>query len=99
MCYSYNIPILIASATLFFVLFGLMRFQSVIVNIIASSTFAVYLIHTHPFVRYHLPPVCSNMVNNYDGVVLTECFFLLSMCVVVVAIVIDKVIPFYREGR
>ena len=56
--FPYCSPILVVNAGLLFMVFSLMQFHSKILNNIASSMFAVYIIHCHPAVhKYVLMPI------------------------------------------
>lgn len=48
--FAYNSPLVIISSVAFFLIFTTFRFKSGIINSIASSAFAVYLIHKNPYI-------------------------------------------------
>ena len=92
--FPYNSPLLILNSLLVFLLFSKLKIQSHVVNVMALSTFAVYLIHCHPAVHKYIimPLVDFFMVNGtYSSV---TCYFFLSatMALVVLfgSICIDK---------
>lgn len=89
--FPYNSPLLIVNAVLLFVLIGRFKFKSVSVNYIAASSFAIYLIHTHPFVRYQvLAPICSDMVAQFNESLLPLMIAILSLAVIFASIMVDK---------
>lgn len=91
-CWGYNSPILILMSVFFFLLFTTFDFKSKTVNWIASSTFAVYLVHENPyfFVREWYDFIVVQYTNNNLFI-----FFivLISSCIVlyILAILLDKV--------
>lgn len=48
--YPYCSPILLLNAIIVFMILGKIRFSSTVINAMASSTLAIYLIHSHPLV-------------------------------------------------
>ena len=55
--FMYNNPMVIFSSYCFFMTFERMKIRNKMVNLIASSSFAVFLLHTNPFIckRYFVP--------------------------------------------
>ncbi len=51
--FAYNSPLVLASSVALFAVFTTLHFQSRVVNWLALSSFAVYLIHKSPFVWVH----------------------------------------------
>lgn len=49
--FNYCSPLLITNAILFFIIFGYFNIHSGSINYIASSTFAMYIIHEHPIIK------------------------------------------------
>lgn len=94
LAYPYNSPILIANAVLAFFLIGKLDFQSKAVNWVASSTFAMYLIHRNPVVleRVLRPTVMS--IDNGPWSICAEIgwLLLLSIGIFVACIAIDKLL-------
>ena len=92
LCYGYNSPVLILMSVTFFLFFASFDFKSKLVNWIASSVFAVYLVHEnywfyrdqwysfleHQYLTYHW--------TLFVPVLLVECFALF-----VGAILLDKI--------
>ena len=61
----YSNPFVIASSICLLLLFSKISFSSTIVNKIAASSFAVYLLHCHPFLySYYLESIRSINVSN-----------------------------------
>ena len=61
----YSNPFIIASSLCLLLLFSKISFSSTIVNKIAASSFAVYLLHCHPFLySYYLESIRSINVSN-----------------------------------
>lgn len=48
--YAYNSPLVVLSSVAFFQWVGSMRFESRVVNTLAASSFAVYLLHKNPYI-------------------------------------------------
>ena len=60
LAFPYCSPILILNAVLLFVVFSNISVNSKFVNVIASSMFAVYLLHCHPaIIQIYQPIVCE----------------------------------------
>lgn len=96
--YPYQSPLLLLNAVVLFVLFGHMKFESRTVNFIASSSFSVYLIHSHPVVKDNvLDPICSDIIRNFSSVPLFLITIVISLIVMIIALLIDKCLmfPFY----
>lgn len=89
--YKYNSPLVIAASMAFLLFFSKIRFQSSIVNTIASSAFAVYLLHT----QSQMYTVYTKTIrrwfeteNNYYFLLNT---IILLFAVFVLAVLIDKI--------
>ena len=91
--FPYCSPVLYINAILVFMIIGKLRFHSRFVNWVASSAFAVYLIHYHPIVldniikigTDYIQSLCNNIPN---GVI--PLYFLFSLVVFCTCILIDK---------
>jgi len=80
--FAYNQPMVITAACALFALFARIKFSSGVVNWIASSTFAVYLIHKDPYVWVAVvKPTVINMAAGASGML----FF--AQCAAFVAVV------------
>lgn len=102
MSFPYHSPILLLNAVLLFILFGKMKFKSSIINTIAGSAFAVYLIHSHPFIRTQvLAPICKKLVTEFDNYsALPMMILLFSLFVLLASVAIDKALtPFWNIAR
>lgn len=88
---SYINPLVIFESLLFIVLFARLKFSCNIINIIASSCFAVYLLHTHVTV---FEPIFGNVVqsiySNNDGLYCLMMFFGFLSMVFSLAILLDQ---------
>ena len=88
-CFSYNNPFVVFSAISFFLIFRSFSFKSKIINWLAASSLSIYLIHTG--LRCWLFPFVEQMQNSIlNGWLLALSLFLLSLCVMIVCILIDK---------
>lgn len=88
---SYISPLVILSALYLLLLFSKLRIQSSVINWIAISTFAVYLLHTNPnlFGSYFVPAI-QEIYANFNG---GMCLFVILCFLLIVffsAIFIDK---------
>lgn len=90
--FPYNSPLLILNSIIVFILMAKLNIQSKSINYVAASSFAIYLIHTHPYIRFVvLPPICKNVVNSYmNNYMALMVIFLLSVVIMVAAVIIDK---------
>lgn len=98
--FPYCSPFLYFNAILVFMIIGKLRFQSRFINWVASSAFAVYLIHYHPVVLDNLiKPVTENiqsLCNNAPSGVI-PLYFLFALVIFVICILIDKLfLPIWR---
>jgi hypothetical protein len=91
MAYAYNSPFVILTSVFFFLIFTTFTFHDYLVNYIASSAFAVYLIHKMPPVWHDL----KNFLIDYSNVDSPIAFalFWISFVMMLFAgcIVIDKI--------
>lgn len=90
--FPYCSPLLILNALLFFVIIGKYRLHSKWINYVASSMFAVYLIHCQPFIEEN---IIGSLINNISGIANNELelslyTILLGILIMVVCVVIDK---------
>lgn len=89
---SYTSPIVIALCASTLLLFSKLRIQSRLINWVAASSFAVYLLHLHfsiaiPYFR----TTVRHIYATHDGVICLLLIFLFLLGVYVCAIVIDQV--------
>lgn len=101
--FPYCSPLLIINASLVFMLFTKMHFSSSCINTIASSVFAVYLIHSHPaFRKYIMSPICNYVSEQYDHQepLMLLIFAAIAIVIMVGSIGIDKCLsPIWRVIR
>lgn len=97
--FSYNNPLVIIEALALLLLFCKLKINSPIINRIAKSSFAVFLLHTNVFIGpTHIYPFlktqysyyleCNNSV--WGGVILLAKFFAIMVWVYVISIVLDQ---------
>lgn len=88
---SYINPLVIFESLLFVVLFSRLKFSSNSINIIASSCFAVYLLHTHVSI---FEPIFGSAVktiyNDYNGFYCLMVFLCFLSFIFVFAILLDQ---------
>ena len=97
--FPYCSPILIVNAILLFIIIARYQMYSKWINYIASSMFAVYLIHCQPFIEQHvigwIMEHILSMVNNSLLIFLYLMF--LVVVIMSISIIIDKGLsPFWR---
>ena len=88
--FSYSNPLIIIEAICLFLVFHSMKFSNKLVNYIASSIFAVYLLHLHPNIKHLYYSYCGQLYNEsfmYHFIML-GCLFL---CIVFISVFIDKI--------
>lgn len=92
--FPYNSPLLLINSILVFIIFGRMKFKSKVVNYIATSSFAIYLLHTHPFVRFELlPSLVLIFIDPNSLVILTLLYItLISLGIMTIVLFVDKCI-------
>jgi len=90
--FPYNSPLLLINSILLFIMFGRMEFKSKIVNYIATSSFAIYLLHTHPFVRFELLPSLGLISIVPLSLVISTLLYitLFSLGIMAIAVLVDK---------
>ena len=90
MLFCYVNPLVIASSLFLFLTFYRLNIQSRFINLAASSSFAVYLVHACPFIL--LPfykPLVLNLYNQYDGIVCLGVLFVMMLAVFLASVLID----------
>ena len=89
--FNYTNPLVIASSQYLLLAFSKMNFQSGIINKIAASSFAVFLLHTNPnLCKQYFIPTIHLLNKEFSGILflITTLLFLIS--VFFVAILIDQ---------
>lgn len=87
------------SSVLLLLAFHRLRFQSKVVNWIAASSFAVFLLHTNPnlCVSYFIP-LMNNLYADYSGVMLLLTMLFVLALIFMIAVLFDQVrIIVYRS--
>lgn len=88
--FAYNSPAVIAASTGLLFLFTSFDLRSRIVNRIAASAFAVYLIHKNPIIWVrHIKPLANNVWDSSDCLQYTLFVIGLTLAVYVVCLLID----------
>lgn len=88
---SYLSPLVILSSVCLFLFVLKFDFRSKIVNWIAASVFAVYLIHCNPYLFTYYLDFCSSLFEQYNSI---QYFFLITLFILsvfITAIIIDKI--------
>ncbi len=90
--YPYCSPVLILNAVLLFLLFSRLHFKSNVVNRLAGSVFAIYIIHHQYYVLYNLigPIVLSLYRLHKPPIILILYLCSFSIIIMLVCITIDK---------
>ena len=89
--YSYTSPLVIMSSVAFLLAFSKMKFSNNTVNWIASSCFAVYLLHMNKYVAPHYLHLLKSLYQNNSFAHYCLYAFVISMGVFIVSILIDKI--------
>lgn len=89
--FMYNNPLVIFSSYCFFMTFERMKIKNKIVNLIASSSFAVFLLHTNPFVcKQYFVPFIQRLYSDYSGIECLGYIFIFLIVVFVFSVFIDQ---------
>lgn len=89
--YVYVSPFVILSSLLLLLGFTRMQLSSKFINWVASSCFAVYLLHVNPNVIGYFCKVVEDIVQRYSGFMVLLVLFMFLLMVFIVSILIDKV--------
>ena len=88
---SYNNPVIVLESIAFFVIFARFSFKNRFVNWVASTSFAVYLIHMHFSVWPHmLRPMLSNIYDTYGGIGYVILATLVGVATFAICTLVDK---------
>ncbi|MBR5920577.1 MAG: acyltransferase family protein [Bacteroidales bacterium] len=88
----YDNPLVILSAFSFVVYFSKLSFKSTIVNWIAASSFAVFLLHTNPnLCKTYFTPAIRYLFKTFSGVECLLFIFLFLTAIYLLAIVLDQI--------
>lgn len=95
MLYCYNCPLVIIASLYFFLTFRSLKFKNRIINWIASSAFAVYLLHTFPLVlQNYFKPTIQSIFSSWNGLEAGLITFLLLFSIFVIAVLLDQIRKF-----
>jgi surface polysaccharide O-acyltransferase-like enzyme len=90
--YPYNSPLVIISSIAFFLFFRTLKIESKIINWLASSVLAVYLIHETPIIGQNLYKYINSVGERAtNGFLMAGYFFSFACGIMIVCIFIDKI--------
>lgn len=89
--YKHTSPLVLLSVTLTAVLFSRLRFYSKVVNTLAASAFAVYLLNVFPFVFEKYISTAAYIFHTYSGLCCLLCISGLVVASYIVAFLIDQI--------
>ena len=84
-------PLVILLSILFVLSFNKLKFQSRVINWLAASCFAVYLIHFSPYVYPYLMQGVGYVYNHFDGVIYAALLLLLFFAVYIACTLFDQI--------
>lgn len=91
--FLYCSPILLFNAVIVFLFFSKLSFQSEIVNSIAASTFAIYLVHCQPYIHKELiMPLVRSASSNTPPAIYLLAFAALAVAIMILCGIIDKIL-------
>jgi surface polysaccharide O-acyltransferase-like enzyme len=91
--FPYNSIGLIINSILFFLIFTKLTFSSKLVNWLASSSLAVYLIHENKYIGHYLHNYVNYLQNHIDnGILFSLSIILFGILIFILAVSIDKLI-------
>lgn len=92
--YPYNSPFLIMNATFLFLLFGRIKFESVTINVMATSVLSIYVLHQEYFLYNGLIVPCMHEVlllfNNPIYVII--CLIILTFFIIIIGVCINRIV-------
>ena len=89
--FQYDQPLVIAASLSLVIYFSKFSFHSRIINWVAASSFAVFLLHTNPnLCEQYFIPIVKTLYNSYNGITGLVAIFLFLITVYVVAIIVDQ---------
>lgn len=92
LAYSYNQPAVVIASVFFFLLFSSFHFHLKLVNYVAKSAFAVYLLHKSPLIwGNYIRPWVKYLWNNNDLLTFSVYVILITLGVYIIAMLIDPV--------
>lgn len=91
MMFSYNNPLIIASAVVFFFVFKGFNLQNKAVNLISGLVFGVYLVHDHYLVREQLAQFVTYINIQYSGAYYVIIIFATTILIFLFGIAIELI--------
>ena len=89
--FQYDQPLVIVASLSLVVYFSKLTFQSPVVNWIAASSFAVFLLHTNPnLCEQYYVPIVKTFYNCYNGINCIIAIFVFLIAVYVMAVLVDQ---------
>lgn len=89
--FQYDQPLIIVASMSLIIYFSKLSFRSRIVNWIAASSFAVFLLHTNPNLCEQIfVPIVKTLYNSYSGIRCIIAIFVFLIAVYMVAILMDQ---------
>lgn len=88
--FRYNSPFMIIIAVLFFLLFARFRFYSKVINISASSVFAMYLIHENSIVNNYLYGIVGFVQSNFSLLTIYAFLTVYALVIMLLCFFLDK---------
>ena len=92
-------PLVILLSILFVLSFNKLKFQSRVINWLAASCFAVYLIHFSPYVYPYLMQGVYYIYTHFDGVIYVALLLLLFFAVYIACTLFDQIRIFSCKYR
>ena len=92
--FPYCSPLLIINAALFFLIVSRLKLSSSIINSIASSMFAVYLLHCQPYIANKIGIALSHSLTNDSTITNFGIIILYAIIIMVTSVLIDKMLMF-----
>lgn len=90
--YNYINPIVLLMSVSLLIYFTKLGFQSKLVNWVAASSFAVFLLHANPNIIYGIfNKTCIEIYQNYDGIICFILFAAFLLSTYLIAILYDQV--------
>ena len=89
--YTYVSPIVIISSLLLLLAFSRLSFTNKLVNWVASSCFAVYLLHVNPNVVGYFCQAVNEIVGGGEGIMMLVPLFVFLSVVFIASVLIDKI--------
>jgi surface polysaccharide O-acyltransferase-like enzyme len=90
--YPYNSPLVIISSIAFFLFFRTLNIKSKLINWLASSALAIYLISENPAIKYHIYTYINETGKQVtNGFLLIGYLIISAIGIMIICILIDKI--------